>query len=118
MRIRSPMLISMKEMALVDNLDRSKRSIKHEKLKVRFVIPGLHACGMIIAPDDLTNHIPVAAAKDSDLLVTQFDNAVVESAGLLKMDFLGLKTLSIIKDAIKLIKEKHGISIDPDEIPL
>ncbi len=79
---------------------------------------GVHACGIIIAPDELTNHVPVGMAKDSDLLLTQFDNAVVESAGLLKMDFLGLKTLSIIKDAIILIKERHGISINPDEIPL
>jgi DNA polymerase-3 subunit alpha len=79
---------------------------------------GTHACGIIIAPDDLTNYVPVAKPKDSDLLVTQFDNAVVESAGLLKMDFLGLKTLSILKDAIALIKERHGVEIDPDEIPL
>jgi DNA polymerase-3 subunit alpha len=79
---------------------------------------GTHACGIIIAPDDLTNYVPVAKPKGSDLLVTQFDNAVVESAGLLKMDFLGLKTLSILKDAIALIKERHGIAIDPDEIPL
>ncbi len=79
---------------------------------------GIHACGVIITPDDITNHIPVTTAKDSDLSVTQFDNSVVESSGMLKMDFLGLKTLSIIKDAIKLVKDRHGIEIDPDEIPL
>jgi len=79
---------------------------------------GTHACGIIIAPDNLTNHVPVARAKDSKLLVTQFDNSVVESAGLLKMDFLGLKTLSIIKDAIALIKERTNKEIDPDAIPL
>ena len=79
---------------------------------------GIHACGVIITPDDITKFIPVGTAKDSSLLVTQFDNSVVESAGMLKMDFLGLKTLSIIKDAIKIIKDKHGIEIDPDEIPL
>lgn len=79
---------------------------------------GIHACGVIITPDNITNHIPVTTAKDSDLAVTQFDNSVVESAGMLKMDFLGLKTLSIIKDAIKLVKQRHGIEIDPDEIPL
>lgn len=79
---------------------------------------GIHACGVIITPDDITNHIPVLTAKDSDLAVTQFDNSVVESAGMLKMDFLGLKTLTIIKDAIKLVKDRHGIEIDPDEIPL
>ncbi len=79
---------------------------------------GIHACGVIITPDDITNFIPVATAKDSALYVTQFDNSVVENAGLLKMDFLGLKTLTIIKDAIKLIKERHGIALDPDEFPL
>lgn len=79
---------------------------------------GTHACGVIITPDDITKFVPVATAKDADLLVTQFDNSVVESAGMLKMDFLGLKTLSIIKDAIKLVEERHGVKIDPDEIPL
>ncbi|MEZ4722721.1 MAG: DNA polymerase III subunit alpha [Flavobacteriales bacterium] len=79
---------------------------------------GIHACGVIITPEDIREFIPVATAKDSDLLVTQFDNSVVESAGLLKMDFLGLKTLTIMKDAIKLVKERHGVDIDPDEIPL
>lgn len=79
---------------------------------------GTHACGVIITPDDITKFVPVATAKDSDLLVTQFDNSVVESAGMLKMDFLGLKTLSIIKDAIRIIKERHDVEIDPDEIPL
>lgn len=79
---------------------------------------GLHACGVIITPGDITDYIPVATAKDADLLVTQFDNSVVESAGLLKMDFLGLKTLSIIKDAVSLIRERHGVDIDPDLIPL
>ena len=79
---------------------------------------GIHACGVIITPDDIRKFIPVSTAKDADLLVTQFDNSVVESAGMLKMDFLGLKTLTIIKDAVKLIKLRHGIEIDPDEIPL
>ncbi|MBR9832934.1 DNA polymerase III subunit alpha [bacterium] len=79
---------------------------------------GIHACGVIISPDDITNYIPVCTSKDAELLVTQFDNKVVEDAGLLKMDFLGLKTLTIIRDAIALIKENYGIEIDPDEIPL
>lgn len=79
---------------------------------------GIHACGVIITPSDIREHVPMTIAKDSELLVTQFDNSVVEDAGLLKMDFLGLKTLSIIKDAIKLIKLKHDVDIDPDEIPL
>ena len=65
---------------------------------------GIHACGVIITPRDITDFVPVATAKDSDLYVTQFDNSVVESAGLLKMDFLGLKTLTLIKDTVKLVK--------------
>lgn len=79
---------------------------------------GIHACGVIITPDDITKYVPVTTAKDSDLLVTQFDNSVVEDAGLLKMDFLGLKTLTIIKDAVQVVKDRHGIVIIPDDIPL
>lgn len=79
---------------------------------------GTHACGVIITPDDLTKFVPVSTAKDSDMLVTQFDNSVVESAGLLKMDFLGLTTLTIIKTALKNIKKSKGIDIDIDTVPL
>ncbi len=79
---------------------------------------GIHACGVIITPSDITNFVPVATAKDSDLYVTQFDNSVVENAGLLKMDFLGLKTLTLIKDTVKIVKAKHNIDLDPDEFPL
>jgi|TARA_A200000159_G_scaffold152238_1_gene163017 DNA polymerase-3 subunit alpha len=79
---------------------------------------GTHACGVIITPDDITQFVPVATAKDSDLYVTQFDNSVVEDAGLLKMDFLGLKTLTLIKDTVKLVKYKHGVDLDPDQFPL
>ena len=79
---------------------------------------GVHACGVIITPDDITKFVPIATAKDSSLAVTQYDNSVVESAGLLKMDFLGLKTLTLIKDTIKLIKYRHDTVIDIDNIPL
>jgi DNA polymerase-3 subunit alpha len=79
---------------------------------------GIHACGVIITPSDITNFVPVATAKDSDLYVTQFDNSVVESAGLLKMDFLGLKTLTLIKDTVKLVKYRTGIDLNPDEFPI
>src|SRR6056300_272216 len=79
---------------------------------------GIHACGVIITPGDITNYVPVATAKDSDLYVTQFDNSVVEDAGLLKMDFLGLKTLTLIKDTVKIVKAKHGIELDPESFPL
>lgn len=79
---------------------------------------GIHACGVIITPGDITNYVPIATAKDSELYVTQFDNAVVEDAGLLKMDFLGLKTLTLIKDTVKIVKAKHGIDLDPENFPL
>jgi DNA polymerase-3 subunit alpha len=79
---------------------------------------GIHACGVIITPSDITNFVPIATAKDSDLYVTQFDNSVVESAGLLKMDFLGLKTLTLIKDTVKLVKYRSGIVLDPDTFPI
>ncbi|WP_111708823.1 DNA polymerase III subunit alpha [Lutibacter citreus] len=79
---------------------------------------GIHACGVIITPEPITNLVPVSVAKDSDMYVTQFDNNVVETAGLLKMDFLGLKTLTLIKDSIKIIKAIHGIELIPDDFPL
>ncbi len=79
---------------------------------------GTHACGVIITPDELTKFVPVSIAKDSDMLVTQFDNSVVESAGMLKMDFLGLTTLSIINTALKNIRKSKGLDIDIDSIPL
>lgn len=79
---------------------------------------GTHACGVIITPEDMTMLIPVSTARDSNMLVTQFDNSVVESAGMLKMDFLGLTTLTIIKTALKNIKKRRGLEIDIDKIPL
>ncbi|WP_298779990.1 DNA polymerase III subunit alpha [uncultured Polaribacter sp.] len=79
---------------------------------------GIHACGVIITPGDITNYVPVALAKDSDMYVTQFDNSVVESAGLLKMDFLGLKTLTLIKDTVKIVKARHNVDLDPENFPL
>lgn len=79
---------------------------------------GIHACGVIITPEELNKYLPVTLGKDSDFLVTQFDNNAMEKSGLLKMDFLGLKTLTIIKNACEMIKENHGVEIIPDEIPL
>ncbi len=79
---------------------------------------GIHACGVIITPMDIRELIPVATAKDSAMWCTQFDNAVVESAGLLKMDFLGLRTLTIISDAVVLIQKRHGILLEREEIPV
>ncbi len=79
---------------------------------------GTHACGIIITPGQLTRYLPVATAKDTDMLVTQYDNSVVENAGMLKMDFLGLKTLTIMKTAIEYIRQGHDVEIDVDQIPL
>ncbi len=79
---------------------------------------GIHASAVIIAPDDLTKYIPISLAKDSDLYVTQFDGKVIEDAGMLKMDFLGLTNLNNIQDALFLIKKDRGVDIDIDNIPL
>lgn len=107
---------------------RAERSSKNEliaqTLKYAEVLEGsvrqtgVHACGVIIGRNDLEEHIPVCTSKDAKLAVTQFDGKYVEDVGMLKMDFLGLKTLSIIKDAIDNIKKSHGITIDIDNIPL
>jgi len=79
---------------------------------------GIHAAGIIIAPKDLTELIPVATSKESDLWVTQIEGSTIEEAGVLKMDFLGLRTLSILKTALELIKQNHNIDIDLDALPL
>ena len=79
---------------------------------------GIHAAGIIIAPSDLTDLLPVFMAKDVDSLITQYEGNVIENAGVIKMDFLGLKTLTIIKDALALIKRNHGIEINIDDLPL
>ena len=79
---------------------------------------GIHACGVIITPGDITDYVPVALAKDSQMYCTQFDNSVAEDAGLLKMDFLGLKTLTLIKDAVKIVKDRHGVDLYPDDFPI
>ncbi len=79
---------------------------------------GIHAAGIIIAPKDMLELIPVATSKDTDLMVTQFDGRVIEDAGMLKMDFLGLKTLSILKTVIEFVQQNHGVYVPHDSIPL
>ena len=83
---------------------------------------GVHACGTIICRDDITDWVPVSTADDKEtgekMLVTQYEGAVIEDTGLIKMDFLGLKTLSIIKDAIENVEQTHGVKIDIDNIPI
>ena len=118
--LRADEFIKVKEfLALGEESSLSGKTIQQAKvLEGSLRNTGTHACGVIITPDDITKFVPVATAKDSDLFVTQFDNSVVEDAGLLKMDFLGLKTLTLIKDTIKLVQYKHNITIDPDTFPL
>lgn len=83
---------------------------------------GIHACGVIIGADDLKKFAPLSTAKDKqtkeELLVTEYEGSLIESVGLIKMDFLGLKTLSIIKETLKNIKLSHGIDVDIDHIPI
>jgi len=79
---------------------------------------GIHASAIIIAPKDLTELLPVATSKESDLWLTQIEGNSIEEAGVIKMDFLGLKTLSILKTALLLIKRNHGVIIEIDNIPL
>ncbi|MCB0790463.1 MAG: DNA polymerase III subunit alpha [Flavobacteriales bacterium] len=89
-----------------------------EKLEGSVRGVGIHAAGIIIAPKDLKEILPVCTTRDSSLLITQYDGKVVEDAGVIKMDFLGLKTLTIIRDALHMIKVNHGTDIDIDAIPL
>jgi DNA polymerase-3 subunit alpha len=97
---------------------RSKVLHEAERLEGSVRNTGLHAAGIIIAPDDLMTILPVCTARDSDLLVTQIEGSVIEEAGVIKMDFLGLRTLNILKTALELIKENHGVEIVIDDIPL
>ncbi len=112
-----PLANELKEIAKGSNLE-AKTVNQARVLEGSVRNTGIHACGVIITPDDITKFAPVATAKDSDMWCTQFDNSVVESAGLLKMDFLGLKTLTLIKDAVKNVKERHDIDLVPDDFPL
>lgn len=83
---------------------------------------GVHACGTIICRDDITDWVPVSTADDKEtgekMLVTQYEGSVIEETGLIKMDFLGLKTLSIIKEAVENVRTHRGIEIDIDSIPI
>lgn len=83
---------------------------------------GVHACGTIICRDDITDWVPVSTADDKvtgeKMLVTQYEGSVIEDTGLIKMDFLGLKTLSIIKDALENIRQTKGIKVDIDDFSI
>jgi DNA polymerase-3 subunit alpha len=101
-----------------DNLLIRKTLTFAETLEGSIRHTGTHACGVIIGRNDLTEFLPLSTSKDTDLMVTQYEGKFVEYAGMLKMDFLGLKTLSIIKDAIDNIRLRHQTTIDIDTIPL
>jgi len=105
---------------IYDDTDSLQSRVLHEAeiLEGSVRNTGIHAAGIIIAPKNLSDLIPVSTSKDVNLLITQYEGNVIESAGVIKMDFLGLKTLSIIKDALELIKRNHGVEINIDEIPL
>lgn len=85
---------------------------------------GVHAAGIIIAPDDLSNIVPVSTSKDTNLIITQYEGKVIEDAGVIKMDFLGLRNLTIIKECLRLVKQNHGgllvngVETGIDDIPL
>jgi len=108
--------------ALKESNDPQIRKLLHyaEVLEGSVRHTGVHAAGVIIAPGRVSDYVPVAVAKgkDNDTVTTQYDGKWIEEFGLLKMDFLGLKTLTILNDALQLIKENHGIEIDLDQIPL
>ncbi|MCF0166757.1 MAG: DNA polymerase III subunit alpha [Bacteroidales bacterium] len=93
-----------------------------EKLEGTVRNTGVHACATIIGREDLTNFIPLCTAKDKetgeDMLVSQYEGTLIESVGMLKMDFLGLKTLSILRDCVELVKKTRGLDIDIDNIPM
>ncbi len=111
---------NIKKLREIYNSDTEQGRVLHEAERLEGSVrnTGLHAAGIIIAPEDLSNIIPVATSKDSELLVTQIAGNVIEEAGVIKMDFLGLKTLSILKTALELIDQNHGVKIDIDYIPL
>jgi DNA polymerase-3 subunit alpha len=112
------------EVKELDDARRSSNPLIAETLKFAEILEGsvrhtgLHACGIIIGKHNLIDHIPVTTSKDSQtLLVTQYDGEHIEKVGMLKMDFLGLKTLAIIKDALKNIKKSRSIEVDLENIP-
>ncbi|PSJ71580.1 DNA polymerase III subunit alpha [Sphingobacteriales bacterium UPWRP_1] len=124
--------LTAKEALMPDDIENAKQlrqilegdDLRGKVLKEALVLEGsvrgtgIHAAGIIIAPKDLTEIIPVCTTKETDLLVTQFEGKIIEDAGVIKMDFLGLKTLTIMRDALLLIEQNHGVKIDLDSLPL
>lgn len=113
-------LIQVRKLRAIFEGDDLEATVLKEALKLEGSVrnTGIHAAGIIIAPQPLSDLLPVSTNKEVNLLITQYEGTVIENAGVIKMDFLGLKTLSIIKDALALIKRNHNVEIDIDTIPL
>ncbi len=115
---------ALKEVPELKWIKDSKESDIQDLIKYAKVLEGMnrnaskHAAGVVITPDDVSNYVPLANAVSQNDIVTQFNMKDIEGAGLLKMDFLGLRTLTIIRDTLELIKKNHNIELDIDEIPL
>ncbi|MEO6252665.1 MAG: DNA polymerase III subunit alpha [Ferruginibacter sp.] len=119
-QLQSEDIENAKKLREIYNGDDLQSKILHEAeiLEGSVRNTGIHASAIIIAPKDLTELLPVATSKESELWLTQIEGNSIEEAGVIKMDFLGLKTLSILKTALLLIKQNHGVVIDIDGIPL
>ncbi len=130
--IDGPVSLKEKEQLNPDELDNVKKlrelyagddlkaRVLREAVKLEGSVrnTGIHAAGIIIAPKDLTEIIPVATSKESELLITQYEGSIIEDSGVIKMDFLGLKNLTIIRDALALIKQRYDIDLALDDLPL
>ncbi len=120
--------------AAIDNVPELKQAAESDDPLVRDTLKyakmlegnvrstGVHACGVIIGQGDISDVVPISTAEDKEtkekMLVTQYEGSVIEETGLIKMDFLGLKTLSIIKDALVNVETNRGIKINIDQIPM
>ncbi len=105
---------------LLDDPDPTKRQIMELAVRLEGTTRniGVHACGIIISRDPLMETIPIIPTANESLMTTQYDGHFVEPIGLLKMDFLGLKTLSVLKACLASIKESHGLDVDMEKIPI
>ncbi|MEG1552109.1 MAG: DNA polymerase III subunit alpha [Kiritimatiellia bacterium] len=105
---------------ILDGPDPQKRQIMELAMRLEGTTrnAGVHACGIIISRDPLMETIPITPTDNEELMTTQYGGHFVEPIGLLKMDFLGLKTLSVLKACLESIKESHGVDVDMEQIPI
>jgi DNA polymerase-3 subunit alpha len=113
----------LKEAAEKENDPASRNTMRYAaQLEGSIRSTGVHACAILIGRNNLTEHIPISMAKDKktgeEMWVSQYEGSCIEEVGMLKMDFLGLSTLSILKEAVENIKKRHGIDININTIPL